>query len=228
MIGEQITALESGWREILAPLSKQGRLAGLEAFLHDRMAAGVEVLPHRSQWFSAFHHTPLAKTRVVIVGQDPYPTPGHAHGLSFSVEPSVHPLPRSLGNIFRELETDLGIVNQHGDLRGWAAQGVLLLNRVLTVDAGAAGSHRGRGWELLTDRVVQQLADREIPTVFILWGNEARKKADLIDAQRHCVLASAHPSPLSARRGFFGSRPFSHANAFLSAQGRTPVNWSLG
>ncbi len=227
MIGEQLASLERGWRDTLVPLVSQGELVDLESFLRQRMSAGLEVLPSREQWFSAFAHTPLARTRVVILGQDPYPTPGHAHGLSFSVERSVDPLPRSLRNIFRELEDDLGIVNQHGDLRGWADQGVLLLNRVLTVEAGAAGSHRGRGWELLTDAVVRRLAARETPTVFILWGNEARKQAAVIDSRRHCVLESAHPSPLSARRGFFGSRPFSRANDFLRAHGRQPINWAL-
>jgi len=227
LIGEQLASLERGWRDTLAPLVSRGELVDLESFLRQRMSAGLEVLPSREQWFSAFAHTPLARTRVVILGQDPYPTPGHAHGLSFSVERSVDPLPRSLRNIFRELEDDLGIVNQHGDLRGWADQGVLLLNRVLTVEAGAAGSHRGRGWELLTDAVVRRLAARETPTVFILWGNEARKQAAVIDSRRHCVLESAHPSPLSARRGFFGSRPFSRANDFLRAHGRQPINWAL-
>ncbi len=227
MIGEQLASLERGWRDTLVPLVSRGELVDLESFLRQRMSAGLEVLPSREQWFSAFAHTPLARTRVVILGQDPYPTPGHAHGLSFSVERSVDPLPRSLRNIFRELEDDLGIVNQHGDLRGWADQGVLLLNRVLTVEAGAAGSHRGRGWELLTDAVVRRLAARETPTVFILWGNEARKQAAVIDSRRHCVLESAHPSPLSARRGFFGSRPFSRANDFLRAHGRQPINWAL-
>jgi len=184
-------------------------------------------LPPAEQRFNALHSTPLDQVKVVILGQDPYPTPGHAHGLAFSVQPDIAPLPRSLLNINRELQDDLGIDNRHtGCLQVWAEQGVLLLNTVLTVEAGNAGSHQKRGWETFTDTIIQAVSAQPQPVVFILWGNHAQKKTALIDTTRHCIIASAHPSPLSARRGFFGSKPFSRTNAFLQANGRTPVNWS--
>jgi uracil-DNA glycosylase len=165
--------------------------------------------------------------RVVILGQDPYPTPGHAHGLSFSVLPGVR-LPGSLRNIVRELTDDLGIPRpDHGHLVAWARQGVFLLNCVLTVEAGKPGSHRGRGWEEFTDGVLRKLSATGPRKVFLLWGNDARKKAGLIDGDRHCVLESAHPSPLSAWQGFLGSRPFSKANQALISFGREPIDWRL-
>ena len=165
---------------------------------------------------------------MVILGQDPYPTPGHAHGLAFSVLPEVKPLPRSLKNIYKELQDDVGVDNQHsGYLQPWAEQGVLLLNTVLTVEAGNAGSHQKRGWERLTDRVIDTINGQPQPVVFVLWGGHAQKKAERIDSQRHLVIQTAHPSPLSARRGFFGSKPFSKINAFLHEHGRDSIDWQI-
>jgi uracil-DNA glycosylase len=165
--------------------------------------------------------------RVVILGQDPYPTPGHAHGLAFSVREGVA-VPRSLRNIFKELQSDLGIAQpRSGSLLPWARQGVLLLNACLTVEAGNAGAHRGLGWERLADEVVRHVAERSPGAAFILWGADAQKRRPLIDEGRHLVIAAAHPSPLSARRGFFGSRPFSRANDWLRKRGREPVDWAL-
>jgi uracil-DNA glycosylase len=162
--------------------------------------------------------------RVVILGQDPYPTPGHAHGLAFSVAPDVRPLPRSLANIFKEMHSDLGSMPPDGDLRFWARQGVLLLNDALTVPAGEARGHRRLGWQALVPQVLDRLTDR--PRAFILWGNDARSHAPRLSGHNHLVLQSAHPSPLSARRGFFGSRPFSKVNAWLREQGQQPINWT--
>ncbi len=170
--------------------------------------------------------TPLADVRVLIVGQDPYPTPGHAMGLSFSVSPSVRPLPRSLTNIFRELQADLGCPPPScGDLRPWAERGVLMLNRVLTVRPGQPGSHRGHGWEEVTEVAIRALVSRDTPLVAILWGRDAQGCAPLLGGTP--TIASAHPSPMSADRGFFGSRPFSRANAALVAQGADPIDWTL-
>ena len=165
---------------------------------------------------------------MVILGQDPYHGEGQAHGLCFSVKPGVRP-PPSLINIYKELQSDLGIAPpSHGNLEAWARQGVLLLNAVLTVEAGLAASHQGKGWERFTDAVIRLVNDQPRPVVFILWGSYAQKKAAFVDRTRHLVLASAHPSPLSAHNGFFGSRPFSKANAFLVAQGQEPIDWDLG
>ena len=169
---------------------------------------------------------PLAEVRVLIVGQDPYPTPGHPIGLSFAVERDVRPIPRSLANIYRELDDDLGIPPvAHGDLSAWAEQGVMLLNRVLTVQAGASGSHRGKGWERVTEVAIQSLVERGGPLVAILWGRDAGSLRPMLGATP--IVASAHPSPLSASAGFFGSRPFSQANALLQEQGARPVDWRL-
>jgi uracil-DNA glycosylase len=167
---------------------------------------------------------PLSSVKVLVVGQDPYPTPGHAIGLSFACDAHVRPLPRSLANIYRELADDLGVpAPSTGDLSGWAQEGVLLLNRVLSVEAGAAGSHRRLGWEAVTDTAVRAVASRGLPLVAILWGRDAQSVAPLLGTTP--VIASAHPSPLSASRGFFGSRPFSRANELLAAQGAEPVHW---
>ncbi|GAA1606969.1 uracil-DNA glycosylase [Leucobacter chromiireducens] len=183
------------------------------------------VLPDPELVFAAFAR-PLADVRVLIVGQDPYPTPGHPIGLSFATDLAVRPLPRSLQNISRELESDVGATPlPNGDLRAWADQGVLLLNRVLTVRAGEAGSHRGRGWEAITECAIRALAARGGPLVAILWGNDARALAPLLGETP--VIESAHPSPLSASRGFFGSRPFSRANEALVAQGAQPIDWQI-
>lgn len=185
-----------------------------------------EIYPAHEDVFNALHLTPYSDVRVVILGQDPYHGPGQAHGLSFSVRPGVA-IPPSLRNMYTELEDDLGIARpDHGNLEAWARSGVLLLNSVLTVRAHDAGSHRKQGWEVFTDRVIQIVAEKVEPVVFILWGNYARAKAKLIDSDRHHIIESAHPSPLSASRGFFGSKPYSRTNAALVAAGREPVDWS--
>ena len=182
------------------------------------------ILPPAPQIFAALDACTPGDTRVVILGQDPYPTPGHAHGLAFSVEPDVAPLPRSLANIFAELAEDMGSHPPNGDLRFWARQGVLLLNTALTVPAGAAGGHARLGWSHLTREVLSALQDS--PRAFVLWGRHAQGFAEHIDGDGHLVLASAHPSPLSARRGFFGARPFSRVNTWLIANGHAPINWT--
>lgn len=211
------------WAEALAPVAEQ--LAAVTAFVDAERDAGVQVLPDDALILAAFER-PLTDVRVLIVGQDPYPTPGHAVGLSFSTAAGVRPIPRSLANIYRELHDDLGIpAVTHGDLSAWADQGVLLLNRVLTVRAGDAGSHRRRGWEAITEFAIRALARRGGPLVAILWGNDARALGPLLGDVP--LIESAHPSPLSASRGFFGSRPFSRVNAALEAQGALGIDWSL-
>lgn len=213
-----------GWADALAPVA--GQVAALGEFLRAEVAAGRGYLPAGPQVLRAFGQ-PLSDVRVLIVGQDPYPTPGHAVGLSFSVAPDVRPIPRSLANIYRELGDDLGLpAPPNGDLSPWARQGVLLLNRVLTVAPGAPGSHRGRGWEAVTDQAIRALAARDLPLVAILWGRDAATLKPLLGSAP--CLESAHPSPMSADRGFFGSRPFSRANALLAAAGAQPVDWQLG
>lgn len=211
------------WAAALEPVTPT--VASLGDFLRSEIAAGKRFLPAGDLVLRAFTR-PLEDVRVLLVGQDPYPTPGHAVGLSFSVDPGVRPLPRSLANIYRELADDLGApLPSDGDLSRWFHQGVLLLNRVLTVRAGQPGSHRGRGWETVTDLAIESLVRRGGPLVAILWGRDAQAlRPRLGDVP---VIASAHPSPLSAARGFFGSRPFSRANAALVAQGGLPINWSL-
>jgi len=211
------------WALALAPAA--GAQADAEGFLVAETAAGRDFLPAHGQVLRVFSR-PLADVRVLIVGQDPYPTPGHPVGLSFAVAPDVRPVPRSLVNVYRELADDLGLPPAaHGDLTPWFEQGVLLLNRVLTVQQGRSGSHRGHGWERVTERAVDALVERGGPLVAILWGRDAQALVPRLG--RVPYVASAHPSPLSARNGFFGSRPFSRANALLLAQGGTPVDWSL-
>jgi len=183
-----------------------------------------DILPPEAQRFAALDLTPPDTVRVVILGQDPYPTPGHAHGLAFSVEPDVRPLPRSLTNIFKEMQEDIGGTPCNGDLRGWARQGVLLLNTALSVPAGQAGAHAKLGWSTLTRQVLTRLSDR--PRAFILWGGHAQGFREFITGEDHLVLTSAHPSPLSARRGFFGSRPFSSVNKWLKSRGDTAIDWT--
>lgn len=225
-LGVSDAGIDGGWRRALVPVAAE--LASVAAFLDGEGAAGHRWLPAPADVFRALR-TPMDRVRVLIVGQDPYPTPGHAMGLAFSVGPQVRPLPRSLANIHAELREDLGIATPaHGDLSAWAGQGVLLLNRVLTVRAGEAGSHRRRGWEAVTEQLIRALVARapQQPLVAILWGNDAQSLAPLLDGT--AVIATAHPSPLSARRGFFGSRPFSRANALLGEQGAGPIDWSLG
>ena len=215
--------VDAGWAAALAPVA--GRVAAMGDFLRAEVAAGRGYLPAGNNVLRAFGY-PLAEVRVLIVGQDPYPTPGHPIGLSFAVEQSVRPLPRSLQNIYRELRDDLGIVPPaHGDLTGWAAHGVMLLNRVLSVRPGAPGSHRGKGWEEVTECAIRALVDRGGPLVAILWGRDAASLEPMLGGTP--VVKSAHPSPLSASGGFFGSKPFSRANALLAAQGADPVDWTL-
>jgi uracil-DNA glycosylase len=215
--------LDPGWAAALEPVA--GRIAEIGDFLRAEVAGGRGYLPAGEHVLRAFTR-PLADVRVLIVGQDPYPTPGHPIGLSFAVDRHVRPLPRSLANIYRELRDDLGVETPaHGDLSAWADNGVLLLNRVLTVAPGDAGSHRGRGWEAVTDAAIRALVARATPLVAILWGRDAQSLEPLLGDTP--VIASAHPSPLSASRGFFGSRPFSRANVELERRGAAPVDWSL-
>lgn len=183
-----------------------------------------DILPPAQQRFAALELTQPEDTRVVILGQDPYPTPGHAHGLAFSAEPDVRPLPRSLSNIYKELEADLGAARPDGDLRGWARQGVLLLNTALSVPAGEANGHKHLGWQHLVHQVLELTSER--PTAYILWGNAAQKLEKHIKPGDHLILKTAHPSPLSARRGYFGSRPFSKVNNWLAARGEAGINWN--
>lgn len=215
--------VEAGWAEALAPVAD--RIAAMGEFLRAEVAAGRNYLPAGENILRAFTQ-PFADVRVLIVGQDPYPTPGHPIGLSFAVERDVRPLPPSLRNIYKELQADLGVEPApHGDLGAWAERGVLLLNRALTVAPGTPASHRGKGWEPITEQAIRALGARGGPLVAILWGRDARNLAPLLGDVP--VIESAHPSPLSASNGFFGSRPFSRANAALVAQGAEPVDWSL-
>jgi len=215
--------ISADWAEALAPAEE--RLHQLGDFLRTEVEAGRGYLPAADQVLRAFTR-PLADVRVLIVGQDPYPTPGHPIGLSFAVERDVRPLPRSLLNIYAELESDLGISRAaHGDLSAWQDQGVLLLNRVLTVTPGAPASHRRRGWEEITELALRALVARGGPLAAILWGREAQSLIPLLGGVPH--IASTHPSPLSASRGFFGSRPFSRANELLEQQGAAPIDWRV-
>ncbi len=216
-----------GWAEQLAGEFRQPYMQQLADFLAAEEWAGKVIYPASQHCFNALNTTPLDKVAVVILGQDPYHGPGQAHGLCFSVRPEVPP-PPSLVNIFKEIQTDLGIMPpDHGCLQPWAEQGVLLLNSVLTVEQAQAGAHQGRGWETFTDRVVETVNRECDGVVFLLWGSYARKKGGQIDRSRHLVLEGPHPSPLSAYRGFFGCRHFSRANQWLQEKGRTPIDWAL-
>lgn len=223
--------LHPDWLALLRVEFDEPYMAALKAFLVAEKAAGKHVFPRGDEWFRALDLTPPDKVRVVILGQDPYHGPGQAHGLCFSVRHGVPP-PPSLVNIFKELQSDLDLPRpSHGFLESWAQQGVLLLNSVLTVEMGKAASHQGRGWEKFTDAVIRHVAAKPEPVVFLLWGSYAQKKAAFVDSiergGRHLVLKSVHPSPLSAHGGFFGSRHFSQANAFLEARGLAPIDWKL-
>lgn len=215
--------VDPGWAEALAPVEDDVHRLG--AWLREETASGRPYLPAGAAVLRAFEY-PFDEVKVLVVGQDPYPTPGHPIGLSFAVDPGVRPVPRSLANIYRELHDDLGVTAPaHGDLRPWSERGVMLLNRVLTVRAGDAGSHRGKGWERVTEQAVRALVARDRPLVAVLWGAQAGSvRPFLADTP---IVASAHPSPLSASRGFFGSRPFSQVNELLVAQGADPVDWTL-
>jgi len=216
--------IDPGWAAALEPVAPN--IARMGEFLRAEVAAGRPYLPAGNRVLRAFE-APLAEVRVLVVGQDPYPTPGHPVGLSFSVDPRVRPVPRSLQNIYRELRDDLSLATPaDGDLTPWVRQGVMLLNRVLTVRSGVSGSHRGEGWEQVTEHAIRALVDRGGPLVAILWGRDAGTLRPLFNDIP--IIASAHPSPLSAGGGFFGSRPFSRTNALLTAAGATPVDWSLG
>jgi len=218
---------DSSWAESLSPELEKAHMQSLKAFLRHEKDRGKIIFPHSDLWFNALNSTPLNRVKVVILGQDPYPTPGHAHGLCFSVQPEVRPIPKSLINIYKELNTDLGINNQHGNLQNWANQGVLLLNSVLTVESGLANSHQGKGWEVFTDKVISVVNELDRPLVFVLWGAYAQKKGAMIDEKRHLVIRSPHPSPLSAYRGFFGSKPFSQINGFLQRHGQDEIDWRV-
>ena len=215
------------WKAPLADEFASQYMTGLKAFLLRQKEEGRRIFPRGAEYFRALDLTPLEEVRVVILGQDPYHGDGQAHGLCFSVQPGVR-IPPSLVNIYKEMEADLGIpAARHGFLEHWAKQGVLLLNSVLTVEMGRAASHQGQGWERFTDAVIRVVNEQERPVVFMLWGSYAQKKAGFVDQRKHLVIRSAHPSPLSAHNGFFGSRPFSKANAFLASHGREPIDWQL-
>lgn len=219
--------LEDSWKQALAPEFSSPYMAKLKDFLKGEMAAGKWIFPKGAEYFRAMDLTPLENVKVVILGQDPYHGDGQAHGLCFSVQPGVR-IPPSLVNIYKELQSDLGIPPaRHGFLESWAKQGVLLLNSVLTVERGRAASHQGQGWEKFTDAVIRQVNELDHPVVFMLWGSYAQKKASFVDTRKHLVLKSPHPSPLSAHNGFFGSKHFSKANAFLRENGLAEIDWRL-
>lgn len=218
--------IEKSWKDALAGEFEKPYFASLVRFLHNEKSEGKKIYPPGSQIFKAFELTPVDNLKVVILGQDPYHGPGQAHGLSFSVPVGV-PAPPSLKNIFKEIESDLGIrMSGYPNLEKWASQGVLLLNAVLTVQAGSAASHSKIGWEEFTDAVIRYISDNCDGVVFLLWGNFARSKSALIDRSRHHILEAAHPSPL-ARGAFFGCRHFSKTNEILASQGKTPIDWML-
>ncbi|WP_163835065.1 uracil-DNA glycosylase [Spartinivicinus ruber] len=219
--------LEVSWKEHLIEEFNKDYMKSLRAFLQAEKRAGKVIYPQGSEYFKAFELTPFDQVKVVILGQDPYHGPGQAHGLCFSVRQKVK-IPPSLVNMYKELAQDLGIPPaNHGFLEHWAKQGVLLLNSVLTVEQGQAASHQGKGWEQFTDEVIARLNAECQGVVFILWGSYAQRKGSFIDTNKHLVIKSAHPSPLSAHRGFFGSRPFSQTNTYLQQQGMEPIDWQL-
>lgn len=219
--------LDESWLKHLEGEFQQPYMQKLRDFLLTRKQHQAVIYPPGKLIFNALNSTPFEKVRVVILGQDPYHGPGQAHGLCFSVLPGIR-TPPSLANIYREIESDLGIGSpDHGSLQHWADQGVLLLNAVLTVERGQAGSHQGKGWEKFTDAVIQSLNDKREGLVFMLWGSYAQKKGGVIDRRKHLVLKAPHPSPLSAHRGFLGCRHFSKANDYLRQQGQAPIDWSV-
>jgi len=222
-------ALENApsWQAVLAEQFQQPYMLALKEFLKEQKAQRKIIYPHSDNWFHALETTPLDDVKVVILGQDPYHQPGQAHGLCFSVMPGVK-VPPSLVNIYKELESDLGLPRaDHGYLESWAQQGVLLLNSVLTVEESSAGAHQGKGWEIFTDQIIQAVNQHCDNVVFLLWGSYAQKKGACIDQERHLVLKAPHPSPLSAHRGFLGCQHFSQANQYLQKQGKAPINWQL-
>jgi uracil-DNA glycosylase len=219
--------LEPSWKQQVGDYLGRADMQQLAAFLRAEKAAGKRIYPPGAEIFAALDATPFPQVKAVIIGQDPYHGPGQAHGLCFSVRPGL-PVPPSLHNIYKEMADDLGIKPpDHGYLMAWAERGVLLLNAVLTVEAGRAGSHQGKGWEGFTDHIIQRLNDQREGLVFFLWGSYAQRKGALIDRQRHCVLRAPHPSPLSAHRGFFGCGHFGKCNRYLAKTGKAPIDWSL-
>jgi uracil-DNA glycosylase len=226
-VSDDRVRLEPSWKARLEAQFASPHMAALRAFLRAEKAAGKTIYPPGPEIFAALDRTPFDAVKVVILGQDPYHGPGQAHGLCFSVRPGV-PVPPSLQNIFAELQRDLGIARpDHGCLLPWARQGVLLLNAVLTVERGQAGSHHGKGWEAFTDAIVDALDREREHLVFLLWGSPAQAKGRRVDPRRHLVLRAPHPSPLSAHRGFIGCAHFSQANAYLEAHGLAPIDWRL-
>lgn len=220
-------ALAPSWQKAIGAELNQPYMQALRAFLQQEKASKKVIYPHSKNVFKALEYTPLEQVKVVIVGQDPYHGPDQAHGLCFSVLPGVR-IPPSLQNIYRELQADVGCKPvKHGCLVHWAKQGVLLLNSVLTVEQGKAASHQGKGWEKFTDHIIRYLNDQPRPIAFVLWGAYAQRKGQVIDTSRHLVIKSAHPSPLSAYQGFFGSKPFSQINAFLIKNQEDPIDWAL-
>ncbi|ACH37831.1 uracil-DNA glycosylase [Citrifermentans bemidjiense Bem] len=229
MTTERQIQLEAGWKSHLLEEFQKLYMSELKEFLRLEIARKKTIYPKGSEYFNAFNSTSFDKVKVVVLGQDPYHGPGQAHGLSFSVPRGVD-IPPSLVNIFKEIQTDLGLTQEdfrHGYLKSWADQGVLLLNSVLTVEAGRAASHQAKGWEIFTDRAVSMLNEKKDHLVFMLWGAYAQRKGGVIDEKRHLVLRAPHPSPLSAHRGFLGCRHFSQANAYLARHGRDPIDWRL-
>ena len=219
--------IEQSWKNRLISEFDSDYMKQLRGFLSEQYKKKKTIYPKGADYFSALNLTPFEKVRVVILGQDPYHGPNQAHGLSFSVKPGVG-IPPSLVNIYKELKADIGCeIPHHGFLQAWAEQGVLLLNATLTVEAGRAGSHQNKGWEQFTDRIVELLNDEREHVVFILWGSYAQKKGAKIDRKKHFVIESPHPSPLSAHRGFLGSKPFSKANSYLKKHGLQPIDWCL-
>ena len=219
--------VEASWLAVMGDEFEKPHMTKLREFLKTEYSGGKTVFPQKSEYFTAMNTTPFDRVRVVILGQDPYHGLGQAHGLCFSVKSGVA-LPPSLQNIYKELEADLGIPRaKDGCLQKWADQGVLLLNSVLTVRENQAASHQGRGWEQFTDRVIREVAERREGVAFVLWGSYAQKKAAFVDRGKHLVIESVHPSPLSAHRGFLGSRPFSKINSYLTSRGEEPINWNL-
>lgn len=227
MVESEQVKLESSWLEVLAPEFEKPYMAELRQFLVAEKQQGKVIYPQGNEYFNALNTTPFDQVRVVILGQDPYHGSGQAHGLCFSVQQGIQ-LPPSLQNIFKEISDEYperNIKYPHGNLTGWAEQGVLLLNAVLTVERARAASHQGRGWETFTDQIVLMLSERMESLVFMLWGSYAQKKGSVIDINKHLVLKSPHPSPLSAHRGFFGNNHFRQCNEYLVAKGREPVDW---
>lgn len=219
--------IESSWRRELAKEFEKDYFQSLIQFVKSEYEAHPNgIFPKETEIFKAFDACPFDKVKVVVLGQDPYPTKGHAHGLCFSVEPDVRPLPKSLNNIYKELATDLGITpRKNGDLRHWAEQGVFMLNSVLTVREGEANSHAKKGWERFTDAVIERLAEKSEGIVYILWGSKAQEKGKVVNPSKNKVITSPHPSPLSSYRGFFGSKPFSQTNEYLKSIDREEINW---